>query len=174
MFICVNSSLMNNSKGNFRSAIIFLYHLVLCYIIILPRKRQVSSHTRLAFPPPFILLTLSLFKTWPSRGVNRIVGPFGRERDLREPRFRVTRFSAASFVWFISVFSRVTELQESLRLRAVSLFLKNQWGRMQNKKAYERDCERDVRGTPTSAQLGSLNTRIFETWTATGREHFPR
>lgn len=28
---------------------------------------------------------------------------FGRERDLREPRFRVTQFSVPSSVWFISV-----------------------------------------------------------------------
>ena len=57
-----------------------------------------------------------------SGGVNRIVGAFGGERDLHEPRFRVTRFSVPSSVWFISVFGVVTDkLEESLR--AVSFFL---------------------------------------------------
>jgi len=36
--------------------------------------------------------------------MNRIVGAFERERDLREPRF-----SAPSSGWFVSVFGRVID-----------------------------------------------------------------
>ena len=111
----------------------FLYHFVLCYIIILPNKRQVSSQTRPPFPPPFILLTLSSKHArvgeWTALWVLS-----ERERDLREPRSRVTQFSVPNSVWFNSVFGRVSDkLQESLKLRAVSRFLENPWERTQNK-----------------------------------------
>lgn len=97
--------LINNSKGNFRLLILQASKCVM-HIVILPNKRHVSSQTRQIFLPAAIC-RLSLLETWPSGGVNHIVGAFGRERDTRDPRFRVKRvfpsLPAQVLVWFISL-----------------------------------------------------------------------
>lgn len=60
-----------------------------CYYLTEQKTRQQPNKVNVSSCIHFVDSLSSKHKTWPSGGVNRIMGAFGRERDPRETWFRV-------------------------------------------------------------------------------------